>query len=56
VPLKPPGPNLRPKTAEGRSHVYKVTVHHDPGCPCLTGQPLSACTCKTVDLTGRKVA
>jgi hypothetical protein len=36
--------------------VYKVTVGHDPGCPCLAGQPLTACTCKSVDLVGRRVA
>jgi hypothetical protein len=57
VPPKPSS-NGDPVTGsdEGPSHVYEVTVHHDRGCPCLAGQPLTACTCKTVDLTGKRIA
>jgi hypothetical protein len=36
-PAKPPKPG-----------VYVLEVGHDDGCPCLTGKPLPACTCKRI--------
>lgn len=27
-----------------------VQVFHDEGCPCINGQPMSACTCEIVEV------
>ena len=31
----------------------RITVSHDPGCPCTNGRPLVDCTCEIVGLVGR---
>ena len=33
--------------------VYRASVAHDPGCPCLSsaGAPMPYCTCEIVEIT-----
>jgi hypothetical protein len=38
------------------AQVVRLTVHHDPGCPCLRGQPMPACTCELIGLKATRVA
>jgi hypothetical protein len=39
-------PPKRPKPP--KPGAYLLNVGHDEGCPCLSGKPLPACTCKQV--------
>jgi hypothetical protein len=36
--------------------VVRITVSHDPECPCLLGRPMPACTCELIGLKARRVA
>lgn len=36
--------------------VIELSVAHDEGCPCTSGEAMHACTCEIVFLEGTRVA